>query len=203
MSDKVLFGLTNVHIAFRDGVDMTGKPKFKTPVRVPGVVGFAPDASIEEDEFYADNEPYYKGFSNSGYVGDLEVALFPQGLLAEMLGWYIDGNGMLVEVAGTEGKEFALLYEVDGDNRGRRYAYYNCKGSVPKSSYKTNEKSRSFASETMQITASQIDVGYEVIDGRTSVIKAHVSRSSDPATWSAFFDKVQLPEPKGGDTGEE
>lgn len=53
--------------------------------------------------------------SNNEYTGDLEMALVPDTILAEIIGWTVDTNGMLVEDADGIAKEFALLFH-----------YYKC-----------------------------------------------------------------------------
>ena len=78
--NKVKFGLTNVHYAkINDGVtDASGAnltPVYVDPVRLPGAVSISIDANGENENFYADDIVYYVISNNSGYEGDLEIAL--------------------------------------------------------------------------------------------------------------------------------
>ena len=80
--NKVKFGLTNVHYAkIKDWVtDASGAnltPVYVDPVRLPGAVSISIDANGENENFYADDIVYYVISNNSGYEGDLEIALIP------------------------------------------------------------------------------------------------------------------------------
>ncbi|WP_291353390.1 major tail protein [Desulfosporosinus sp.] len=91
MDNKVTFGLEKVHIAFKDLTNVT-QPAWETPIAIPGAVSFKPKAEGKDSTFYADNGSYYVSTSNNGYTADLEMALVPDAVLAEMLGWEIDSK---------------------------------------------------------------------------------------------------------------
>ena len=116
--NKVRFGLERVHIAFRD-TTAEEQPAWETPIHVPGVVNLSTTPEGGESAFYADNTKYYVRYVNNGYTGELEMAIFPDEILAEMLGWEIDDSGMLIEDADANAKEFALLAQIQGDVRNR------------------------------------------------------------------------------------
>jgi phi13 family phage major tail protein len=129
-ANKVTFGLEKVHIAFFDD-QATEQPAWKTPVAIPGAVRWTPSAVGESSTFYADNTAYFTVTANNGYTGELELANVPDAILAEMLGWEIDQNGMIVEVSDAIPKPFALMGQVLGDKRNRRFVYYYCTASRP------------------------------------------------------------------------
>ena len=83
--NKVTFGLRNVHIAFVDTESET-QPAWAEPIKIPGAVNFTPSPEGDTNTFYADDEPYFVVSSNNGYTGDLEMANFPDEVLAEALG---------------------------------------------------------------------------------------------------------------------
>jgi len=100
--NKVKFGLTNVHYAkINDWVtDASGAnltPVYVDPVRLPGAVSISIDANGENENFYADDIVYYVISNNSGYEGDLEIALIPTDFSTDILGEILDSNGVLVE----------------------------------------------------------------------------------------------------------
>src|SRR5690606_14667744 len=109
--NKVTFGLELVHIAFLDDQAYT-QPAWETPIRIPGAVRFTPTTVGETVNFYADNTLYFTYTANGGYTAELEMANVPDAILAEMLGWEIDDNGMVVEVAGAIPRPFALMGQV-------------------------------------------------------------------------------------------
>ena len=75
--NKVKFGLNKVHYAKITSYDEEGVPTFAKPVRIPGAVSLSIDAEGEASNFYADDGVYYVINNNSGYTGDLEIALVP------------------------------------------------------------------------------------------------------------------------------
>lgn len=182
MSNKVMFGLEKVHVAFKttEGYD--------TPIAVPGAVNLALTAEGDSSTFYADNIAYFSMTANNGYTGDLEMALVPDSVLAEMLGWEIDDNGMLVEVADGIQKEFALLFEVKGNVKNKRYVYYNCKASRPAPEHSTKTESTDPNTQTLALTISPVEIGDKL------VVKGGLELSDTNKTeFDAFFEAVLEP----------
>ncbi len=183
---KVQFGLEKVHVAFKE---ITGEVEtFQTPIAIPGAVNLSLSGEGEESTFYADNIAYFSMTSNNGYTGDLEVALFPDTILADMLGWEIDANGMLVEIADGKQKEFALLFEVAGNEKNKRYIYYNCKASRPNQEHgtKTETHEPNTQTATLTITPTEID--------SKKVVKGGLELSETNKTaYDAFFTSVLEP----------
>lgn len=186
MSNKVLFGLEKVHIAFitTDGTP----PTWGTPTHIPGAVSFSTEPQGEESNFYADNGPYFVFTSNNGYTGELAMALVPDAILAEMLGWSIDANGMLVEDANANAKEFALLFQVQGDKKNRRSVFYRCKASRPSKEHATKGESAEPAQDTLSITMLPI----ETASGKPVKGVMELGDTNE-AAYNAFFNGVILP----------
>lgn len=182
MANKVMFGLEKVHVAFKD------TEGYSTPTAVPGAVNLALTAEGESSIFYADNVPYFTMTSNNGYTGDLEMALVPDSVLAEMLGWEIDDNGMLVEIADGIQKEFALLFEVKGNEKNKRYVYYNCKASRPTQEYSTKGETVEPNTQTLTVTITPIEIGDK------TVVKGGLELSETNKTvYDTFFESVLEP----------
>lgn len=94
--NKVKFGLNKVHFAMCH-IDDDGNATYDTPVRIPGGVSLSVNPSGEPENFYADNRVYYVINNNSGYEGDLELALLSLEFRKDVLGEILDQKGVLVE----------------------------------------------------------------------------------------------------------
>ena len=129
--NKVKFGLNKVHWAKITAWSDDGVPTFATPVRLPGAVSLSVDASGGADNFYADNGVYYVINNNSGYEGDLEVALITPDFATEILGEQPDSKGVLVERNDAELGECAMLFEVGRDKDSIRHVLECCAANGP------------------------------------------------------------------------
>lgn len=187
MGNKVLFGLDNVHVAFIDEEAET-QPSWGAVKAIPGAVSFKPSPEGSEDTFYADNVPYFVVTSNNGYTADLEIATMPDDVLADMLGWEIDTNGMLVEISDAVGKEFALMGQVLGDQRNRRFVYYRCKAARPEAEHQT--KSDKFEPTTEKLSLTILPI----VIANKSVTKGTIElNETNQAVYNSFFTSVVLP----------
>lgn len=196
MANKVTYGLSNLHVAqlTAEASGQVTTPTYGTVTPVPGLVQFTYDAESNDFTFAADNSAYYAGtYGGLGYTGDLEVALFPDELLAELLGWIVDSKGGLVEVSDATAAQFALGFQVEGDAAGRRTWFYNCKLARPNGDHETVDDTIDVATQTAPITMLPIKV-----DGR-SVVKYSLERTTANATvYDAFFDAVTFPTVSNG-----
>ena len=95
--NKVKFGLNKVHWAKIKSYDDDGMPVYEAVHRLPGAVSLSIDAEGENENFYADNGVYYVINNNSGYTGDLEIALVPLDFATQILGEKLDARGVLYE----------------------------------------------------------------------------------------------------------
>ncbi|TCN00861.1 phi13 family phage major tail protein [Paenibacillus sp. BK033] len=185
--NKVTFGLDKVHIAFYDADSLT-PPTWEAPTPMPGAVRWTPEAQGETSTFYADNGAYFVVSANNGYTGELEMALIPDAILARMLGWEIDNNGMLVEVTNGIPEKFALLGQIQGDQKNRRFVYYDCQASRPAKERTTKGESVEVATDVLNLTISPIE-----LDGKT-VVKGDIELSATNATaYNGFFTNVLTP----------
>lgn len=191
--NKVRFGLERVHIAFRD-TTAEEQPAWETPIHVPGVVNLSTTPEGGESAFYADNTKYYVRYVNNGYTGELEMAIFPDEILAEMLGWEIDDSGMLIEDADANAKEFALLAQIQGDARNRRFVFYRCTANRPSQTHATSTETITPTTETLTLTMLPIEVDEK------KLIRAVIEPDeTNQAIYDAWFEGVTLP---GGGTQE-
>jgi len=183
--NKITFGLEKVHIAFL--TDET-TPTWDTPIHIPGAVSFTPEPQGDENKFYADNGPYFVYTTNNGYTAELSVALIPNTVIAEMLGWEIDSNGMLVETTDGEQKEFALMGQVLGDKNNLRFVYYRCKAARPGKGFSTRSESIEPNPDNLSITIMPIEInGKKVVKGQIEL------GGTNQAVYDAFFSEVIIP----------
>ena len=187
--NKVKFGLQNVYWAKINewGEDPDGNktvPAYGPSKHLPGAVSLSIDANGENENFYADDIVYYVISNNSGYEGDLEIALIPTDFSTDILGEILDSNGVLVERNDDEVSQFALLFEFTGDKRKIRHVLYCCSASRPATEGQTTEDSKEVKTETISIKASALPNG---------LVKAKTCESTDASTYDGWYKNVYTP----------
>ena len=186
MSNKVKYGLTNVHYAVAT-IAADGSATFGTPKRMPGAVNLSMDPSGDAVNFYADDIKYFTQTPNAGYEGTLELAIVPDDFKVDVLGYKVDSNGALVEDANAVTKPFALLFEFQGDEKATRHVMYNNTASRPSVAGATKEESIEVQTETLNITGGMINVPSLA----TNVTKVSVKKDQTP--YANFFSSVYQP----------
>jgi phi13 family phage major tail protein len=182
--NKVKFGLNKVHWAKITAWSDDGVPTFATPVRLPGAVSLSVDASGGADNFYADNGVYYVINNNSGYEGDLEVALITTDFATEILGEQLDSKGVLVERNDAELAQFALLFEFEGDKNKIRHVLYCCSASRPATESSTTEEETEVKTETLSLKATALPSG---------LVKSKTCENTDETTYNNWYNAVYIP----------
>ena len=182
-NNKVKFNICNVHYApLTYGED--GTPKFAAPVALPGAVSISLDPNGEPKIFYADGIEYYVINNNSGYDGDLELALIPEDFRTAVLCEMADSNNVLVEDANSATLPFALLFEFDGDIKKIRHVMYNCSAARPKIESKTTEEEKEEQTETLSLKIRPLQSGY---------VKAKTGDKTAETTYTDWYKTVYLP----------
>lgn len=185
MENKVRFNLKNVHYAKLTATDGTNGTTytFGTPVKVPGAVSLDLKAQGELKKEYADGIVYWKSYSNNGYEGDLEMERFPDAMLADIWGHTLGSTSkVLTEKANGEPASFALLFQIDGDEDADYYVMYNCMGSRPGISSKTNEGNKAPQHQTSTISCTPMEDDYSVF--------ARTTHETPVATKNGWFSAV-------------
>lgn len=182
--NKVKFGLKNVHYALiSQGED--GSITFGTPVAIPGAVSLSMTPQGETTEFYADNILFYATAANTGYQGDLEIALVPQSFRTDVLGEKLDGDsGVMFENAAVEPAPFALLFEFNGDAHATRHILYNCTTARPGVNGSTTNKTKEPQTSSMTITAAPRADG---------IVKASTTATTKEAVYAGWYQNVLVP----------
>ncbi len=152
-NNKVKFGLCNVHIA--PITEVTGeKITYGTPFAIPGAVNLTLDPEGENADFNADNIRYFSSSANNGYSGSLEMALITDKFRTEVLGETTDEKGAMFEGSDDIVKDFALGFQIDGDQSNRKYWFYNVSAQRPSTTGSTTEGTKEPSTDTLNITAS-------------------------------------------------
>lgn len=181
--NKVKYNLKNAHYAVIT-VGEDGAVKYGTPVPMPGSVSLSLDANGEPENFYADGGVYYVINNNTGYEGDLELALIPESFRTDILKEELDEKGVLIENSEVELGTFALLFEFDGDQKHIRHVMYNCSASRPGIEGKTNEDKKEVQTEKLTINAMPLPNG---------MVKAKTGNTTDATTYADWYKAVYMP----------
>ena len=180
--NKIKFGLSNVHIA-KMNIGEDGAITYGTPFKVPGAVNLSLDAEGESEPFYADNMKFWESFANNGYSGELEIAKLPEEFETEILGQTKDSNGAIIENINDTISPFAFMYQIEGDQTGTRFCYYNTTVSRPSTEAATTEDTKTPNTDTLSITTSaRTDTG----DVRSKLPYSEENKE----IYNTFFDKV-------------
>ncbi len=137
--NKVEFGLRNAHYAVVTLDEATNKLSFGTPVRIPGSVNLTLNASGDLVRFKADDIDYYTNANNQGYEGTLTLARVTDKFRQEILGEELTEGGVLVENADAQTRNFALMFEFQGDKKAIRHVVYYCSANRPSEASKTKD----------------------------------------------------------------
>ena len=188
--NKVRFGLKNVHTSIVTETTQSGvtTSAYSTPVAFPGAVSLnVNEASGDNSVFRADDMDYYivQG-SSQGFDGDYECAEIPEAFEIDVLGARKDDNGVICESADDVIKYVALLFEIDGDNSGRRYC-------VPKVLFKkpgiaaetTGTDGKQPKTRTLNFTASPRP--------DDNMARFHTGDTTGTATFNSWFESVYTP----------
>lgn len=179
MANKVKYNLKNVHYA----VATTGG--YTTPVAISGAVNLTLDPQGDDYVFYADGIKYFEYHTNNGYSGSLEMALIPEDFKKDVLGEVVSG-GNVFELDDVQIVNFALGFQIDGDEKENLYWFYNCSASRPSVAGQTKEESIEVNTETLNISNSP--------DPRITVNSKHPTKvrnaSTSTTSASTWFSAV-------------
>ena len=116
----------------------------------------------------------------------MEIAKLPEEFETEILGQRKDANGAIIENVNDKISPFAFMYQVEGDQTGTRFCYYNTTVSRPSTEANTTEDTKTPNTNTLSITTSaRTDTG----DVR---IKLPYSEENKEI-YEKFFEKVYEP----------
>lgn len=181
--NKVRFGLKNCHYALLTEtiVDNRTVYSYGTPKRIPGAVSLSMDMQGGLSRFFADDIAYYTTYSHQGYEGDLTIAEIPESVSIDIFGDTKDENGAIVETNLLQPKEFAFLFEFDGDQKATRHVLYKCTMTRPGLTGDTKEDTAEPQTSTLTLSAAPRG------DGK---VHTRTSSSMDSSTYDGWYDEV-------------
>ena len=121
--------------------------------------------------------------SNTGYEGDLEVALVPEEFEIEILGNIKDDNGAIIEKSDAKQKNFAIAFQFSGDVEETRHILYNCSATRPNLEGATKEDSTAPQTDTLSLSVNP--------NIETKIVKSKL-RSSQVG-YDTFFKTPYIP----------
>lgn len=156
MANKVLFGISNLHVGtWTEVTTTTGTTvTMGSPYHQKGAVSMSPSEANEKSDFYADDILYYSSFAGGTFEGDLEVAMFDDTFKTTYLGYVnLTNGGIAVKKNATKPKVY-IAFEVQGDAEKRRVVFYNCEFGAITRSYSTITETKEPQTETISFTAA-------------------------------------------------
>lgn len=162
MSNKVTFGLSNVHYALATlGED--GSWTYGIPKKLIGAQEITTEAIGGSTQVYADDKVIATLVSNSGTTVTLKLTEVDDEFKKDIFGFKTDSNGNLVEVVNSEVKTFALGYEIQGDIKARRIWYFLCTATPIGEASKSKTDSIEANGISLNITARPIEAGNDLV----------------------------------------
>lgn len=188
MPNKIKYGLKNVYYAVAT-IAANGSATYAAPKALPGAVSISLDPQGDTTPFYADNVAYWTGIANTGYEGDLEVAMLSDDFYKDVLGHLEDKVGVLYETNNASPIHFALMFQFEGDVEATRHIFYNCTAARPNIGSETQGETVEPGTETVTLTANSIYVP----DLDKDVIKAKATNSESPTAYASWFTQPYVP----------
>ena len=152
-TNKVMFGVSNLHVGtYTVAADNT--VTLGAPMKVPGTVNLTLEAESEENSFYADNVKYWSGYSDNGYSGEIENALFDDAFKIAFMNYVTLDDGGIAQIKGQQNKPVYFMFQADGDRENRRMIVYNVSLGQITREYATTEDSIEPQTATLPFTVS-------------------------------------------------
>lgn len=181
MAEKVRFGVCNLHVGLYE--DNNGTITLGAPMHIPGTVNISLEADSDENSFYADNVKYWTGYSDNGYTGEIENAIFPDTFKTTFMNYIQLDDGGIAQIKGEQNKPVYFMFEGTGDGGNRRMIVYNVSLGQINREYATTEDSIEPQTATLPFTANG--------DNTTGIVQ--VSYVETDATYSTMFTTPPVP----------
>lgn len=132
-------------------------------------------------KFKADDIDYYRSKNNQGYEGTLNIARVPDDFKVDVLGEKKTDDGVMIENADAQGKDFALLFEFQGDVKAVRHVMYYCSADRPSVASTTKDSGEPNTSDIPIVASPRPD---------TRDVKANTRNAVTQEIYDKWFDKV-------------
>lgn len=187
-ANKVHFGLKNVHYALITYT--SGVPTWDTPVAVPGAVSLTLSKEGSDTDFYADDVKYFHLAGNNGYTGSLEMADFPVKMRKDLWNQEQSTTGkMLIEDVNAQPAEFALMFEIDGDQSPDRYCFFRCQAARPDVASATKADTTEVQTQSCDLTVMPVidPTASSPINGK---VYYRTTADTPSGTYTSFYGAV-------------
>lgn len=188
-ANKVHFGLKNVHYALIT-YSSSGVPSWGTVKAIPGAVSLSLAKEGSDTDFYADDVKYYHIAGNNGYSGTLEMADFPATVRQDLWNQSISTTGkLLIEDVDAQPAEFALMFEIDGDQSPDRYCFYRCLAARPDVASATKADSTEVQTQSCDLSVMPVidPTSASVINGK---VYYRTTADTPSGTYTSFYSTV-------------
>ena len=182
MANKVMFGVSNLHVGTYT-VSTTGTVTLGTPFKLSGTVNISMEPESEENTFYADNVKYWTGYSDNGYTGEIENALFPDDFKTQFMNYTTLADGGIAQIKGQQNKKVYIMFQSEGDESARRGIFYNVSLGQITREYATTEDTTEPATATLPFTVNG--------DNKTGIVR--VAYTSGNAVYTTMFTTPPVP----------
>ena len=182
MPEKVRFGIKNVHFG-EFNVSTSGTVTLGTPYALPGAVNMTMEPESDLEEFYADDTVYWASYSDNGYTGELEMALFPDEFKTRFLGYAALTNGGIAHVKGKQPPACYIMFEGEGDTANRRGIVYNVALGQINREHSTTEDTKTPQTATLPFKVNG--------DPGTGIVKVGFPETA--AAYSTMFTSPPVP----------
>ena len=182
MANKVMFGVSNLHVGLYN-VSTSGSVTLGTPYARPGTVKISMEPQSDENKFYADNVTYWSGYSDNGYEGEIENALFPDDFKTKFMNYKALADGGIAQVKGEQNKKVYIAFQSEGDDKARRGIFYNVTLGQITREYNTTEDTIEPATATLPFTVNG--------DNKTGIVRA--AYTSGSAVYTTIFTTPPVP----------
>ena len=186
-ANKVHFGLKNVHYA-KITYSSTGVPSWGTVEAVPGAVSLTLSKEGSDTDFYADDMKYFHLSGNNGYSGTLEMADFPIKMRQDLWNQTVTTTSkLLIEDVDAQPAEFALMFEIDGDQEPDRYCFYRCQASRPDVASATKAETTEVQTQSCDLTVMPVLYAGNTLNGK---VYYRTTVDTPSATYTSFYSSV-------------
>lgn len=182
MANKVMFGVSNLHVGLYN-VSTSGSVTLGTPYALPGTVKISMEPQSDENKFYADNVTYWSCYSDNGYEGEIENALFPDDFKTKFMNYKALADGGIAQVKGEQNKKVYIAFQSEGDDKARRGIFYNVTLGQITREYSTTEDSIEPATATLPFTVNG--------DNKTGIVRA--AYTSGSSVYTTIFTTPPVP----------
>ena len=184
MANKVEFGISNFYVGTYtvSGSTVT----LGTPYHQAGAVSFSPSMDGSENNFWADNIPYWSEFADGPLSGDVVVAKFDEQFKKNFLGYKTSTAGGTALVKNATKPKVYLMFQVEGDTEPLRCIMYNASLSGITRAYNT-------ITDTKTPDTEQITVTVNGDDGSGIMMDTFAYSTSTASTYYTMFTTPPSP----------